>query len=137
MGTSLFFLIPTTCFCSPLDQICCQNCKLLSNMKFRNHLGVKSDELFGISKSCICLDVSISIANLCSVMKVEWKLCPMCQFLEYILKIFQMRQLCTKKLIIIHALFLASKVTFYSIYYLYKLFFCSTQCRPKRWTALV
>ena len=55
-------------------QICCRNCKLFSDMKFRNHLGVISNKL--LSKSCVCLESSILIINMCSVMKNTWEIYP-------------------------------------------------------------
>ena len=88
------FEILTYGVCFPLNfchwtQICCQNCKLFSYMKFKNHLGAISDKLLGISKSWMYLDLSILITKLCSAMKIEWEIYSICQYFENVLKITQ------------------------------------------------
>ena len=79
-------------------QISYQNWKRLSNIEFRNHLGVEFLEMKGISKFFICIDFSTLMENLCLVMKIEWKLYPIRQYLEHVVKIFQIRRVCAKKI---------------------------------------
>ena len=97
--------------------------KKLSNVEFRYHLGVKFLEMKGISKIFICLDFPILIANLCLVMKIEWELYPICQFLVPVLKIFQIRRVCAKKIDNNPSNFWVSKVAIYGAYDQYKLCF--------------
>ena len=61
-------------------------------------LVLKLTILMGISKSCICLYFSILTTNLCPGMKIEWEIYPICQCLEHVLKIFQIRWVCAKKI---------------------------------------
>ena len=97
-------------------------------MEFRNHLGVEFLEMKGISKIFICIGFSILILNLCLVMKIEWELYPICQYLEHVVKIFQIRRVCAKKIDNNPCTFLVSKVAFYGAYDQYKLCFEITFC---------
>ena len=86
-------------------------------------LVLKLTILMGISKSCICLYFSILTTNLCPGMKIEWEIYPICQCLEHVLKIFQIRRICAKKIDNNPCTFLVPKVAFSCMYYPYKLCF--------------
>ena len=59
-------------------------------------------------------------------MKIKWEIYPICQFLEPVLKIFQIRQV-HKKIDNNSCTFFVSKVAFYGTYDLYKFFFIPYQ----------
>ena len=56
-------------------------------------------------------------------MKIEWELYPIYQYLEHVVKIFQIRRVCAKKINDNPCIFLVSKVAFYGAYDQYKLCF--------------
>ena len=66
---------------------------------------------------------SILIENLGSVTKTEWKKCPISQFLGLDFELFQIKQVCAKKIENNPRTHLVSKVAFYDMYDQYKLCF--------------